>query len=256
MNRAGSRSLKALARRGKAAVAGHRRRLPQRQGTQITDRDIEILKWIGRHGVVTPQQVAYHYFARQDGAVGQWAAYRRLRKLEQLGLIRHDRTFWRESTVLRLTRSGAELADADVGPARLVLAEVRHALAVVDLVEALLEASPKGTELLTERQLRIARRRELAEGERRPGRGRIPDAVLINRGKQIAVELDLTPKRIRDVENILKAYRQERFDKVVWYVLPGQFDRVKDIVRRNRAADLIEVRKWERGEEGDGAHKK
>jgi hypothetical protein len=250
------RPRKAAAKRGRKAVAGRRRRLPSLRGPQITDRDIEILKWIGRNGIVTPHQVACHHFARDDGAVGQWAAYRRLRKLEQVGLIRHDRTFWRESTVLRLTRSGAALADADVGPARLVLAEVRHALAVVDLVEALLESSPKGTEVRTERELRIERRRELADGHRRVGRGRIPDAVLISRGRQIAVELDLTPKRTRDLENILKAYRQERYDKVVWYVLPRQHTRVKDIVKRNRAADLIEVRKWERGEAGNGTQPK
>jgi hypothetical protein len=236
-------------------AVGRRRRLPRRSGHQVTDRDVEILKWIGRNGVVTPAQVACHHFTREDGAIGQWAAYRRIRVLEELGLLRHDRTFWRESNVLRLTQAGAELADADVGPARLVLAEVHHALAVVDLVEALVEASPAGTELTTERELRIARRRELATGDRRPGRGRIPDAVLTNRGHQIAVELDLTPKRTRDLENILRAYRQERFDKVVWYVLPGQFDRVKEIVRRNRSTDLVEVRKWERGEEGNGTHR-
>src|SRR5436190_8478207 len=119
------------ARRG--VVAGGRRRLPARRGPQLTDRDVEILAWIGRHGVVTPAQVARHFFTRDDGSVGQWAAYRRLRKLEELGLTREDRTFWREPNVLRLTTAGARLADIDVGPARLVLGELRHTLALVDL---------------------------------------------------------------------------------------------------------------------------
>src|SRR5713101_6459930 len=169
------------------AVAGRRRRLPSRQGPQVTDRDVEILGWIGRHGVVTPAQVARHFFTRDDGTVGLWAAYRRLRKLEELKLIRQDRTFWREANVLRLTGAGARLADIDVGPAKLVLAEVRHTLAVVDLVEALLANSPKGTELRTERELRIERRRELTDGARRPGRGRVPDALLIQpQGDKVA----------------------------------------------------------------------
>ena len=101
-------------------MAGRRRRMPSRHGPQVTDRDIEILAWIGRHGVVTPAQVARHFFTRDGGNVGQWAAYRRLRKLEEVELVRQDRTFWCEANVLRLTGAGARLADIDTGPARLV----------------------------------------------------------------------------------------------------------------------------------------
>ena len=226
-------------------MRGNRRRLPARRGTMITDRDLEILGWIGTHGVVTPVQVARHFFTRDHGEVGQWAAYRRLAKLEQLDLIRRDRTFWREAMVLRLTGAGARLANIDVGPARLVLAEVRHTLAVVDLVEELLAKSPKGTTVLTERQLRIERRRALADGTRKPGRGRIPDALLVHRGgRKMAIELDMTPKRIRDVETILRGYTQERYDRVIWYVLPRQKERVMEIVKKQRADDLVEVHAW------------
>lgn len=205
-----------------------------------------MLRWIGRHGVVTPLQVAHHFFTRVDGSYGQWAAYRRLRKLEELQLIRHDRTFWRESNVLRLTSAGARLADADVGPAHLILAEVRHSLAVVDLVDMLLASSPKGTTVRTERELRIERRRALADGSRKAGRGRIPDAVLISpKGMTVAIELDITPKRTRDLERVLNAYRQERFDHIIWFVAPKQRERVAGVVKSQRVEDLVEVRAWE-----------
>lgn len=92
---------------------------------------------------LTPAQVARHFFTREQGDVGQWAAYRRLHKLDELGLIRQDRTFWREANVLRLTGAGARLADIDVGPARLVLAEVQHTLAVVDVVESCSPTAPR-----------------------------------------------------------------------------------------------------------------
>jgi len=204
-----------------------------------------MLRWIGRHGVVTPAQVAQHFFAREDGNVGQWAAYRRLRKLEEMDLVRHDRTFWREANVLRLTGSGARLADIDIGPARLVLAEIRHTLAVVDLVEDLLAKSPKGTELQTERELRIERRRELGRGQRTVGRGRVPDALFIRPDKKkVALELDTTPKRARDLDSILIAYIQEHYDQIVWYVLPRQVEQLTEIVRRQRADDFVEVRAW------------
>ncbi len=206
---------------------------------------MEILAWIGRHGVVTPVQVGRHFFGRDDGSVGMWAAYRRLRKLEEIGVVRQDRTFWRESNVLRLTGAGSRLADIDVGPARLVLAEIRHTLAVVDLTEELLAKSPKGTTLITERELRIDRRRNLHDGTRKVGRGRVPDAVLVEPPEtMVAIELDITPKRSRDLEMILVAYLQERYKRIIWYVMPRQVERLKEIVRKQRADDFIEVRAW------------
>jgi len=56
--------------------------------------------------------------------------------------------------------------------------------------------------------------------------------------------LDLTPKRSKDFERILRAYRQERFDKVWWYVLLGAVPRVAKLVKDNRVDDFIEVRPW------------
>jgi len=37
-------------------------------GTQLTGRDVEILRWIGRHGIVTVDQVSARFFGR-DGPV-------------------------------------------------------------------------------------------------------------------------------------------------------------------------------------------
>jgi len=219
--------------------------LPARSGPQLTSRDAEILAWIGRHGVVTPAQVARHFFRREGGSVGQWAAYRRLRKLEQMGLTKEDRTFWREPNVIRLTGAGARLADIEVGPAKLVLGELRHTLALVDLIEATLLVSPKGTEVRTEREIRAERRRELTRGTRKPGSGRVPDAVFIHdRGGTTAIELDITPKRTRDLENILNAYILEKYNRIIWYVLPRQQDRLKEIVRKKQSEDLVEGRAW------------
>jgi hypothetical protein len=227
-------------------VTGSRRRLPARRGPVLTSRDVEILAWIGRHGVVTPAQVARHFFTREEGAIGQRAAYRRLRILEQMGLTREDRTYWKEPNVLRLTRAGAEVADIDVGPARLVMAELRHTLAVVELVEHLLDSSPKWTTVRTERELRAERRRSLREGKRRAGVGRVPDAVFVHprTHEQMAIELDITPKRVRDLQAILVAYVQEDYKRIVWYVRPRQVDTLKEIVRRERADDFVDVRPW------------
>jgi len=220
-------------------------RPPRTSGTQVTERDLAILKWVGRHGVVTPAQVAAHFFPRTDGTVGQWAAYRRLRKLEEVGLLQRDRTFWREATVLRITKLGASMADVDVRPAKLVLADVPHSLAVVDLLERLLAKGPKGMTLVTEREMRVARRRDLRLDPTKIGVGRMPDAELHSAGKRIAVELDLTPKRSAVYEDIINSYMQQRYDYVWWYVSPRVVPRLRKIIEENRANDFVSVENWE-----------
>ncbi len=219
-------------------------RLPRPTGPQVTDRDREILTWIGLHGIVTPDQVARHFFLRNNGEVGKWAAYRRLGKMKELGLIQKDHVYWKHPQVIRLTSSGARFVDVGVGPARLVMTQVAHSLAVVDLLEQLRASVPRTAELTTERELRIRRRLELAENPQLKGRGRIPDAELRWSGKRIAVELDLTPKRSFDFERILSAYLQEPFDQVWWYVKPGVAERLQGIVRQHKAANLVDVRIW------------
>lgn len=219
--------------------------VPRLRGPELTPRDVAIVRWIARHGVVTPQQVAARFFERDDHHLGTWAAYRRLRALEAMRLIRRDRTFWKESQVLRVTEPGARLADVGLGPANLVLAEVHHTLALVDLLEELERANP-GSRLVTERELRARRYRERYAGTQ-SAQGRMPDgAITLQDGRRIAIELDLTPKRARDVEAIVNAYAYEarNFQAIWWYALPGRVGAISEIVSANRADDLIKVLPW------------
>jgi hypothetical protein len=210
-------------------------------GTRITDRDVEILTWMGRHGVVTPQQVGRRFFVH-NGAVAQKRAYRRLAKLEELALIRRDAPFARHPDVLRLRSRGAALAQSDLAPARYVLREIPHELAVVDLGEELMVKN-RGAKLQTGREIRRLRVGERLDGTRRVGRGRIPDAVLtLKSGKTVAIELQLTPRRARDDQTVLEGYVQDRFDLVWWYVPEIAVERVRKLVKAKRADDLVEVR--------------
>ena len=228
--------------------------MPHPSGHQITERDRSILAWIGIHGLVTADQVARKFFARADGALGKRAAQRRLAILEQQGLLRRNATpFWRAPWVIRVTQAGADTGQIGVRPARLVEGEVRHALALVDLVEQLAKANT-GSVLRTEREIRTDRWHLRQDGQLRPGRGRVPDAELtLSDGRVVAIELDLTPKRSKDFERILRAYMQERFDLVWWYVLPGAVARVRKLVDANRADDFVEVRAWQPSEQSQSA---
>jgi hypothetical protein len=99
--------------------------------------------------------------------------------------------------------------------------------------------------LAQEREIRTDRWHERSTETRRPGRGRTPDGELtLASGKLVAVELDLTPKRTNDFERILRSYKQERFDLVLWYVLPCTLSRLRKVVADNRADDYVEVRPW------------
>lgn len=221
-------------------------------GPQLTDRDIDILRWMTQHGVVTADLVARRFFWRpQDKTYGKWAAYRRLAALERLGLILRDKPYAKEPAVLRVTREGARIADIGVRPAPLVVSQLRHTLAVVRLAEGL-QAQYPGAELLTERQLRGQRYRDQREGVdtsaqrtpdallRIPGRG--PDAQNIHR---VAVELDLSRKDRRAMERMIHQYDQTPdIDQIWWYVLAVRMQRTRDVVRDLAADDRFEVREW------------
>lgn len=232
---------------------GHRRRSAARaRGPQLTERDIEILRWMTRHGVVTAELVGRRFFWRPERKdYGKWAAYRRLRALQDLGLVLSDKPYANEPAALRVTREGARIADVGLRPAPLVVSELRHSLAVVALAEYLL-AEHRGAELVTERELRAQRYRDLREGKRKPEQGRAPDALLRiptkGAGAQgvmtVAVELDLTRKDRRAMERMVRQYDRERVDRVWWYVTSVRLERTRALVRELRADDRIEVREW------------
>ncbi len=225
-------------------------RLPRGKTKQvvITERDLAVLSWIKIHGIVTPEQIGRKFFTRQDGTIGMWAAYRRLTKLAQVSppLIERDRTFWQYPSVVRITNHGAKLVDLGVGKAHLVVAELRHSLNLVELMETLAASYPKA-QMTTERQLRAQIYRDKRDGLRR-STGRIPDGMLTftnSDPEYVAIELDLSPRRERDVINIVHAYSAQNYGAIWWYVTPARKERITELVKRLKADDFIEVRSWE-----------
>ena len=135
--------------------------------------------------------------------------------MERLGLILRDKPYAQEPAVLRVTREGARIADVGIRPAPLVLSQLRHTLAVVLLAEGL-AAQHRGSELLTERELRAERYRLRRQGVD-TSTGRTPDALLRIPAKgpgaqgitRVAVELDLARKDRRALERMVHQYDQE-----------------------------------------------
>jgi hypothetical protein len=148
-------------------------------GYQLTERDVEILRWIARHGAVTTELVGRRFFWRPErNTYGKWAAYTRLTALMRMRLIIRTKSYGYPLPVLRVTREGARLADTGIRPAPLVNSELHHSIALVWLTEYLLGEN-EGAQLVTERELRAQRYRERREGDRQLEHGRTPDALLL-----------------------------------------------------------------------------
>lgn len=218
-------------------------------GHQLTDRDLEILRWIARHGVVTAELVGRRFFWHADrNDYGKWAAYRRLAALERMRLIIRNKSYGYPVPVLRVTREGARIADVGVGPAPLVHSQLRHSIGLVWLTEYLL-AENAGSQLTTERELRADRYRQRLARETPNGQGRAPDALISvpapgARARTVAVELDISRKDRREIERVIRQYDHEEVDKIWWFTRPVRLERLRTIVRELRADDRIEVRRW------------
>lgn len=207
----------------------------------VTPRDIDLLRYLTRHGVCTGEQLAHRFFADST------AVWRRLRALEHLGLIARHRTWWREPRVVLATPLGSNLADVDLTPARLNLHELRHSLALVDLSEALLAQSP-GSQWITERELRRDLFRQVQEGGMHPGlpRHHVPDGLLSTGSGEIAVELELTNKRTRAYEQLFRGYAATPELAAVWWFSGSApcRQRLTELAVRYQLQEFVRVLPW------------
>jgi DNA-binding Lrp family transcriptional regulator len=201
-------------------------------------RDVEVLRFTVRHGMITPEQIARRFFSSAQPAL------RRLRALEVAGLVVRDRVLVGLPAVVRATPAGTRLAGCDLAPASLELARIRHNLALVDLSEELLAAHP-GAGWTTERELRRDRMRAARAGDRWDRQRRVPDGLLrLTDGTRVAIELDVTPKRSARLDLLAGAYAVDRDVDTVWWYLPSEVAvlRMQTLVAERGLEHLIEPR--------------
>ena len=205
---------------------------------RLTTRDLEVLRFSVRHGMVTPGQLATRFFTSTPSAL------RRLRLLEDAGLLARDRVLVALPPVVRATPAGTRLAGCDLAPASLDLARIAHNVALVDLSEELLAAHP-GSAWTTERELRRDRMRAARAGGRWERQRRVPDGLLrLAAGTRIAIELDLTPKRSARLDLLAGAYAVDRDVDTVWWYQPSAVavSRMRTLVTERGLEHLIEPR--------------
>lgn len=227
-------------------------------GFRITDRDVSVVRWVGRLRMASAEQIADRF------GLGRAVTYARLKGLVELGLLEHHRVFHASPGVYLASRAGLDMAEVDLPPARIDVRTYAHDLELSGLV-AELEHEFAPADVVTEREIRAVEATvdEAPSGapefgvRLRGGRGQlqltpvgnprlhVPDCV-VTRGRSgghVAVELERTAKGRSRLRSILSAYVSARHVQRVRYVVTD--DRVECLVRSEvnglNAHRLVEV---------------
>ena len=211
---------------------------------QRVTREREIVSWIGRMGAVSVEHV------RRRWEVGRSVAYALVARLVEAGLIERVATLPGDPTLLRATHDGLRYARLGLAVAKVNPGQVDHWLACGDV--AVWAEGQWGTDgLMSERELRFAEldsRRPIGSavvGELPSGRELLhrPDLLVTDNGSPVAIEVELTPKAPRRLEQLVRAWRRARHVDQVLYVVPsGPTERaVRRAIDRKAARERVEV---------------
>lgn len=198
---------------------------------QLTPRDFGLFDWLNRHGAATCPEIAREFFGSES------RAYRRLLALREGNYIRADRDLTALPAVYRVTAAGAGLVSAELSAPKKNLPKLVHTVELVELYQWLLEEETEIIEeYYTEREL-LQREREATE-QRRAADGakklsRTPDGLIVDfMGQNIAIELELVPKRAANYKRIFQAYEE--------MLAAGKYDSIRYYVRGPQAARRLE----------------
>ncbi len=180
------------------------RRLPATSGFSV--RDLGLLAWMGEQ-----------YGARMDHvqgimSTGMTAVYRVMQRMGEAGLVRTERIVAYQPTWAIPTAAGLAVCELPYEVWTPVLGRLLHVGAIND-VRLHLWAQRPDAEWICERQLEL----ELAKKARR-GRHK-PDGVLILEGRSVAIEVELIPKSLENMEAVLN-HHAKYYDAIMYYCAP------------------------------------
>jgi hypothetical protein len=204
--------------------------------------DRELVRFIGRHGIVSMGNVM------DELGVGRTAAYRRVARCIEQGLLERIALLREEPAVLRATRAGLRWSGLGLPLATVSPATIGHELRCVSVAQHL--AFEFGSRpILTEREIAFEERAEgraiasakLAERPDRGPRLHRPDLAVMSDEGTVAIEVELTPKAPRRLLAIMRAWRRASWVAEVRYCCePGATRRaVERAVREARCEERI-----------------
>jgi hypothetical protein len=207
----------------------------------ISRRDVEVLEFIARFGVVPRSAVSTW------AATGPTATLNRERRLRLAGLLEVRCGVWGEGKLVAATRAGLRLCGrGELRPPRFRLEAIGHESAVAELAARL---ERDGERLLSEREILA---QERTSGERsfsaRLDGGRFHRADLLRTredGLPEAIEVELTAKGAARLDRLLRAWRRSVLDRrlarVVYRCPPRTRDVVERAIERTRTGSAIAV---------------
>jgi len=214
------------------------------KGARPRTRDQELVRFVGRHGVVAVEHVM------EAMGVGRTAAYGRVAACIEGGLLERLAILRSEPSLLRATRSGLRYAGLGLPVAAVSPGGVKHSLACASVAQRIARTNGQGA-VMTERELVLAEQIageaivSAEVGKLRGGRPRLhrPDLVIFKDGERIAVEVELTPKAPHRLDELIRAWRRALCVNEVHYLCePGQTYRaVERAVARVRAEWRVAV---------------
>jgi hypothetical protein len=224
----------------------------QRASSQISDRDRAALALLAEHRVMVLPQVA------QGLGVTESTASARLRRLQELSLIRFDAIFRQQPPAAWITRRGLDAIESRLPPPSIDLKGYRHDVGVGWMWLGAREGAFGPTS-------QVIGEREMRSHDLRAGRtaepfgvalggldsyGRLtrhyPDLLITTGdGRRIAFELELTAKSARRLDTIMRGYGGDgRIDGVLYTVPNASLHRlISDAAVRSRVSDLVGVRR-------------
>ena len=211
-----------------------------------TEKDGEIVDWIGRVGAAGAGHVMGRFF------MGRSWAYARLSKLVMDGLLEQRTLLYRQPGLYLATADGLRWQGLQrLGVYKVSPGGFQHAQEVANAAVSLHRVLPAGWEVLSEREIRVyendqdelvasAKLGELPGG--RPALHR-PDLALISPGGNVvAIEVELTVKAPRRLAAICTAWVRARHISAVYYVAPPAVARaVERAIAETRTEDHIAV---------------
>lgn len=210
-------------------------------------RDRELVRYVGRHSVVT----LGHVMEAMDA--GRSVTYERVARCIERGLLERATVLRSEPALLRATRAGISFAGLGLPVASFAPGKVDHYLRCADVAAFFARKVGPGC-VFTEPEIPLI---EAIEGElfasaelgavgtpeRRLHRA---DLAVISEGKRVAVEVELTPKSQKRLRTLLSAWRRAialgTITEVQYLCRPGKTYRAVKRAAETIKADVIVIR--------------
>lgn len=172
---------------------------------RITERDIEILKFINEFGFCEMPQLEKRFGLRTP------RSYKVIQRLIKVGWVIHERILHNRPGVFYLTHRGAE--QTDLPPiARVPIAVYKHQIMIIEAYFKLLQRFPE-VHWISERRMK---REKFQDGIGK--HGHVADGMLVFPDqKRIAIEIELSAKGKRRLTEIFRSYGTQYVIKEAWY---------------------------------------